>query len=522
MKTVLIVLVGVAAVAAGAYVGLELLWPASRIGHKPALAALPPLEPITRTSTVVAPAAIALSAIQAALDSTAPRNLAGSRNGGTPDLPINATIGWSIDRGPLAITGRPEGLTIATPLNGSLRANGTLAAIGNVGGQVGRQLGNVLGSIGGSLGREVGNFAGKTFDQTAAVRGNVTVTARPTILPDWHIAPNLSAQASINDVSLPIAGLRISVASEVKPLVDRSVREQTAFLESRIRNDPSFKQAAQAQWMRLCDSFPLGVSGIGAGAPSLWLEIKPTRAFAAQPRIDAAAVNLLIGVEAQTRVVSNRTKPVCPFPDRIEIVPDLSGGHVTVGIPIDIPFPVVNTLLTAQLVGRTFPEDGSGSVAVTVKEVEMAASGDRLLISLLVNGKQRGSFGFGAEATVNVWGKPVLDKDNQILRLTDVTLDVDSDAAFGLIGTAARAAAPYLAPMLASRAVVDLKPFAADARQKIEAVLTDFQKTQTGLRVDAKVEALRLDAVAFDSKTLRIVAEAEGNLNVAVTSLSLP
>src|SRR6185369_12112837 len=234
------------------------------------------------------------------MENASPRNLSGNRSGATRELPIDATIGWQIDRGPLQVAGRSDGLVVSTPLNGSLRANGTLAAVGNVGGQVGRELGNVLGNIGGNLGRQVGDLAGKTFDQRAELRGNVMVTARPTILPGWRIAPNLTGQAVINDVSLPIAGLRLSVANEVKPLVDKSVREQVAVLENKVRNDPSLEQTARGEWAKLCKSFPLGAAG--AGAPNLWLEIKPTRAVAAQPRIDANAVNLVIGVEAQTRV----------------------------------------------------------------------------------------------------------------------------------------------------------------------------------------------------------------------------
>ena len=51
--------------------------------------------------------------------------------------------------------------------------------------------------------------------------------------------------------------------------------------------------------------------------------------------------------------------------------------------------------------------------------------GDRLLISLLVNVKKSGLFALGADATVYVWGRPVLDRDQQILRFTDISLDVE-------------------------------------------------------------------------------------------------
>lgn len=520
MRTVLIVLVGAAAIAAGAYVGLEVLWPTPRVESKPALALAPPLQPVTRTSTVVAPATITISAIQKAMEAAAPRSLDGSRSGATRELPLNLNIGWTMNRGPLAVVGRSDGLSISSQLTGTLRANGTLAAVGNIGGQFGGALGNIIGGLGGDVGKQVQNFAGKAFDQNAEVHGNVAITSRPTILPAWRIAPNLGGQVTISDVSLPIAGLRLSVANEVKPIVDKSVREQTAQLEARVRNDPSFERVARDEWAKLCKSYSLGVAS--ADVPNLWLEIKPKRAFAAQPRIDAAGVNLLVGVEAETRVVPGETKPTCPFPNQIEIVPQLTEGHVDIGVPIDIPFTEVNKLLAAQLVGKTFPEDKSGAVDMTVRHVEIAASGDRLLISLVVNARARSIFAFGTDATVHVWGKPQLDRENQILRLTDIELDINSAGALGLIGAAARAATSYLKPMLAEKAVVDLKPFAADARKKIETVLAGFQKSQTGVKIAAKVDALLLESVAFDSRTLRIIAEADGRLNVAVSELGLP
>ena len=106
-----------------------------------------------------------------------------------------------------------------------------------------------------------------------------------------------------------------------------------------------------------------------------------------------------------------------------------------------------------------------------------------------------------------------------MLRLNEVELAVESDAAFGLLGGAARAAVPYLQEALAEKAVVDLKPFAADARQKIGAALADFRQNSQGVRVEAAVNDLRLTAIEFDSTTLRIIAEAGGTVKVAVSEL---
>ena len=265
MRTILIVLAGVIATAAGAFVGLEFLWPAAQIQNRPALVQSPPLAPVTRTSTVVAPATITIAAIQKAMESAAPRNLNGDRKGATRELPIDLNIGWVINRGPLAVAGRSDGLTVSSALNGTLRASGVLGAVGNVGGQLGGALGNVIGQLGGDVGKQVQGLAGKAFDQNAEVRGNVAVTARPTILPAWRIAPNLTGNVVISEVSLPIAGLRLSVSNEIKPIVDKSVRESIGQLEQRVRSDTSFETTARGEWTKLCKSYPLGAAGAGAG-----------------------------------------------------------------------------------------------------------------------------------------------------------------------------------------------------------------------------------------------------------------
>ena len=160
---------------------------------------------------------------------------------------------------------------------------------------------------------------------------------------------------------------------------------------------------------------------------------------------------------------------------------------------------------------------------VTVRGASVAAAGERLLISLLINAKEKKSFlGLGGEATVHIWGRPVLDEAKQTLRLTDLDLAVESDSAFGLLGAAAKPAIPYLQRALEQRATVDLAAFAANARQKIAALIADFRTSEPGIRVDAAVTNVRLGGIAFDSDTLRVTAEVDGTMNVAVTALPAP
>jgi hypothetical protein len=480
----------------------------------PVLVELPPLPPAPRSSSIIAPVAIALNAIREAADRGAPRSFAGKADNPVSQILQNADIGWTASRGPIIATGAQDVLSLATPLTGTLNVTGSLSSKAT--GAIGDALGGLLG---GNVAKQIGSVNIKTLNANAEIKGNVTITARPKLAAAWRIEPNLAAQVDLGDTSLSMAGTRVNVPAQVKPLIDKTVADQLSAVQARIRNDPSLEQNARLQWATACRSIPLQGTSMSSSLPALWLELRPTRAIAAQPRVDASNLTLTLGIEAETRITPAQTKPDCPFPAVITIVPPTPGG-VSIGVPIDMPFTEINKIVEAQFAGRTFPEDGSGSVDVTVKRATVTASGERLLISLLVNAKEKKSFfGFGGEANVHIWGKPVLDQTQQTLRLTDVELAVESEAAFGLLGAAARAVMPHLQKALADNATIDLKPFASNAQKKIAAAISDFQKNEDGVRVAAEIKSLRLAGIAFDSKTLRVIAEAEGAINVYITAL---
>jgi hypothetical protein len=513
LKTILL---GIAVIVVSFGVSLTAMnWLAPRgATPTPELAQLPPLPAASRNSIILVPVAIALAAIRDAADRGSPRTFAGKADNPVSELLQNADIGWTASRGPISATGGQDVLSLATPLTGKLNVTGSLSSKAT--GAVSDALGGLLG---GNVAKQIGSLNIKSLNASAEIKGNVTFTSRPKLAADWHLEPNLTAQVTLGDSSVSVAGARVNVPTQVKPLIEKTVADQVAAAEDRIRNDRTFEQSARAQWVKACRSIALQGTGAASTLPPLWLELRPTRAIAVQPHVDASAVTVTLGIEAETRITPVQTKPDCPFPAKINIVPPTPAA-LSIAIPIDLPFTELNKIVEAEFAGRTFPEDGSGAVEVTVKGATVAASGERLLISLLMKAKEKKSFlGLGGEAIVHIWGRPVLDEAKQILRLSNIQLAVESEAAFGLLGTAARAVMPQLQKALADKATVDLKPFASNAQKKIAALISDFQKNEDGVRVAAEISSLRLAEIAFDSKTLRVIAEAQGSITVAVTTL---
>jgi hypothetical protein len=515
---VIVVVVGLGAVWA-------VKWFSPSGSTRPKLTEVPPLPPMSRSSRIVIPASFTLSAIRDAMEQ-APRDLSGRSE--IPLGPSSAEIAWSAARGGFAVDASPNGLTLTTALRAALRASAQFGGIrppDGLGGPGGLFNPRDIPGLPPGLFRPPGgqaqqqqtpNQPERSTEQNAEVSGTVVLTARPTLLPEWRVQPNIVAQVAITDAAANMFGMRFSLSNQVKPFLERAISEQVASLQQRLGNDPFIEQAARQEWAKACRSIPIGAA---PGAPNLWLEVRPTQAFAAQPRIDQSAVTLTFGIEAETRIVPSETKPTCTFPAQLQLVSQMDRGQVNLAVPVDVPFTEINRLLEQQLKGKTFPEGGAGSFTATIQSIEVAASGNRLLMSLRVKANEtRSWFGLGGEGTIYVWGRPALDRARQVMRMEDISVDIESQSAFGLLGLAARSAIPYLERTLADSAVIDLVPLAANARKNIEAAIAEFQRTTEGVRVDAQVNDLRLVGIEFDAKTLRVVAEADGTARVLVTA----
>ena len=475
---------------------------------RPVLAVTPPLKSYTGISVVSVPVAIELEAIRATLDAATPRKFSGKRANAISSPFGKIDVRWNIGREELILAAKPDGLTMSTALSGTLR----------VGGGGGHDV--TTGSVGARRGATE-DFTPAELEQLGEVRGHVTLTARPALLPNWRIDPKLSGHVAIPVGGLKVAGFTIDVSGDVKLGIDRTVTEQLNVVQSQVRNDSMIEQVARRQWEKMCRSISL--TAIAAGNADLWLELRPTRAFAAHPQVNADAATVTLGVETETRIVAAVTRPDCPFPAQLEIIPPVEQGRFTIVAPIEIPFTEINRILDVQLKGRMFPSNADAAAQFKVLHVDVAPSGNQLLISLLVNAtEQKTWFGLDARATVYIWVRPVLDRAEQKIRLTDMVLDVRSGAAFGLFGIAARIALPYIQEDLDQYAVIDLKPYAASARTGFEAAVADFDKQDDGMNAGAAVTDLRLSSVEFDSKTLRVIAEAEGTAKISVTKLLKP
>src|SRR6266404_4735790 len=217
------------------------------------------LQPTARSSYVVASVVITLSAIRDVADRTAPRNFAGKANNPLSQLLQNADVGWNALRGPIAATGGEDALSLSTPLTGKVNVTGSLSskATGAVGDAIAGLLGN-------NAAKQIGSVNIKALNASAEIKGNVLITSRPKLAVAWRLEPNLGAQVNLGDTNLSVAGARVNVPAQVKPVIDKTVGDQLNAVGDRIRADQTLVQNARVQWAKACRSIPLQ----GAGATS--------------------------------------------------------------------------------------------------------------------------------------------------------------------------------------------------------------------------------------------------------------
>ena len=59
------------------------------------------------------------------------------------------------------------------------------------------------------------------------------------------------------------------------------------------------------------------------------------------------------------------------------------------------------------------------------------------------------------------------------------------------------------------------------AKKRMAAAVTNFTSQAGGLSADVNINALRLTDIAYDDKALRVIADADGTVNVTVSSLGM-
>jgi Domain of unknown function (DUF4403) len=141
-------------------------------------------------------------------------------------------IHWTISRGEIVLAGRPEEVTMAAKLSGTFRIAAQDMKTGTrAGGQAGLFGVDAL----------IQDFVTGAIDPHGDIRGQATMSARPSLLANWRIDPNLTGDVTITEGGLSIAGFTVDVSGDIKSAADRAVSEQLELIQGKVRNDATIE-----------------------------------------------------------------------------------------------------------------------------------------------------------------------------------------------------------------------------------------------------------------------------------------
>lgn len=455
---------------------LELAAPAPQLQPQPAQA----VQPRVRDSVLHLPVEVSIQALGERLEQTAPRQLAGTEND-----PLGALredrLDWQAERGPIRLTGAPDGLYLQVSAVGQAQLQGKVRILVEI---------------------------------PVRAHADLAVTfngrAQPLLRPDWHLEPNLAGAVDVHQATVPLRGLgRVSLREQVQGPANVATQKLLRQLELGIAADDQLRRLADREWRRLHQ-----VQRVSERPPA-WLVIQPTGVRAQQPRIDAQSVHLGLGISAQTRLVAGPEAPANPPTP----LPPLDLGPIQPGVWDfqvlgSLGWSEANRLLAAELRGGDFRlEQG---LSIHIQEVELRPWGDLLLLAVDLEARHR--LFEQAQARIYLKGRPVLERQGQRLRLQD--LDFSAETRDSFLSSAAWLIRPALLEAIRERAEIDLAQPAAEARTAANRVLADWiAGLPNGVRLTGQVAEVELADIVLGSDALYLVAEIRGKLKAAVSRL---
>ena len=437
-----------------------------------------------RLSTVSLSATVDLDRMEAELNEAIPSvidNFSGERGGcfRTRKLGISISIGcrWHGEvtkRGPLSVSGTGDILSFSLPAHAW-----------------------VTGS----------NRSGPTVSETARADFTVGATVRPRFGGDWTFDPGVNMDLTWDRrPTLRLFGL---IDVRVTGMVEDEVRELLDDVKAKFEAEMKaldVRGMAAEMWAVLQE--PLRLSD----APDAWLDVRPeTVSFSGVHVANGVlSVNLMLG--GQLAAVVGDEAPV----ERNNVpLPELGNhsatapGRVSLVLPVSIGYEVLEREVEAALgAGREWTPSG-GSSALTVHDVEVYPSSPNVVVGVTFSAYQQNAL-FDTTATVYLWGKPVADSEDKVVRIDDLEFAVMADNS--VVEAASQLFGEELVRRIGERLIFD---FGFDYDRLVASVSSGLNRELgAGIHMEGNLDFVEIGHVLALGDHLRVGVVAGGELAV--------
>jgi hypothetical protein len=345
----------------------------------------------------------------------------------------------------------------------------------------------------------------KEEDKNLHFRGTITISSKPEVNRQWEIEPNLSGGVRFSEAYIHF-GAPISVRGELTPIANRLLNEHLAEIGRDAQQSLSLRPKVRPIWDRLARPSRLSTD------QNIWAFIEPQAAYMGPVRVEEERIRFGLGLDFFARTVIGTIQD----PETRPTVPDLSTGHelgsgFRLAVPFTASYSEVSQALNEEL--QEWESELSEGVHVTVDSVSLYGDHRNVFLKAAFRARHEWT---RAEGTLYFRGRPVLDPDEQQLRIADVAFDVRT--ANVLVRSATWLHRKALVQKLEERLVFDLQPLFDQSLDSVNRRLANLE-IDGRLRLRAEVQQASLKTLFLRPDGFILLALAEGTTAAEVFQL---
>lgn len=308
---------------------------------------------------------------------------------------------------------------------------------------------------------------------------------------------------------ITLGPIKIGLARFIEPSLRKQMQTLSAQLDREIHNRIKIKDYAQQAWTQVQQPIPLNKE------LDAWLTIVPQGIKVSPLMASNGDFLLQIGLSSYLQTVTNGKPKV-----RLNLIlpPLIIDNHlvnnVQIGLMGEISYSHATKILKQQLTGKQF-SFANGKDQITVHDVALSGSGDKLVVMLDVTGQTKKGF-----FTKNMAGKiflkavPYFDPETSSIRVRDV--DYDLDTKDQLLKTANWLAKNRFVHAIENEVSLPFKAQLANGQKLLQQNLDNASRLNQSVKITGHINEIVPDAIYLTPTSIKAVVNAKGNLSAQI------
>jgi hypothetical protein len=308
---------------------------------------------------------------------------------------------------------------------------------------------------------------------------------------------------------LTLGPLKISLARFVEPAMHKQMGALTAQLDREIQNRLNLKDYVRQAWLLVQQPIPLNQQ------LNAWLSIKPQDIRISPLVARNGELTLQIGFSSYLQAVTDGKPLATPNPNLPRLITNSQiSNEVQIGLVSEISYAHATKLLHQQVVGQKYEFEG-GKSQVTVHDLAVSGSGDKVVLMLEVTGKTKAGL-----FTKNIAGKiflkavPYYDAATASIRVRD--LDYDLATKDKIVQTASWLTKDKFVDNIQAQVSFPVKSQLEDTRKLLQRTLDQSGRVNDMVLLKGQITEIVPEAIYVTPTSLKALVNAKGNLSARI------